>query len=377
MKRLFILAGCCLDVLCAAQAQQPHNVAGYAPKTNTMTVLHYGYGNTLESITVAGESQTTIKVASNGQPKSISNERATVEFTFAGTSNVTVSQTVQGVTTSKKVPVSSDYVLQFRKKYAEAKAALAGAIDKADKFLENGGASLVGGLIGTIGDAVSDPGAAINICFQQALDAAQKTDNPIIPIDCLKGLVEATKAHDSVKDRVKGEAVDYIFSNYKEWRDGWADFVYKGAVEFDNLLQANNKKKHEERVAKVKEMIDSGMTPEEAAQAVEEEEFPKLDTEDNVLNYISSHGHKRPDAIHVNIYKYFLNMPYYYELVWDKDKKTYLKKNVCEPLIIDYDRELDEPYCDLTLWYWSSKDMPPHIKIPLKKGHVPGVWKSK
>ena len=39
----------------AAMAQPPHNVVGYNKDSNTLTTVHYGYGNSVDNITVAGE----------------------------------------------------------------------------------------------------------------------------------------------------------------------------------------------------------------------------------------------------------------------------------------------------------------------------------
>ena len=44
----------------AVTAQPPHNVVGYNKDNNTLTTVHYGYGNSVDNITVAGEVQTTI-----------------------------------------------------------------------------------------------------------------------------------------------------------------------------------------------------------------------------------------------------------------------------------------------------------------------------
>ena len=266
MKRC-IISLCLLATFPVVKAQQPHTVVGYTPKSNTVTAMHFGYGNSLESITIAGKTLTTIKVSGNGQPKSISNEFATVDFSFAGTSNVNVTQTVNGETKTTKVPMNSEQVLQFRKDFASEKSSLGGLVDKADKLLENGGASLIGNIINTITDGLDNP---INACFQQALDAAKNTKNPIIPIDCLEALVEVTKSHESAGDAIKGKAVDYIFDNYKEWRDGWSDLVYEGLKELDKKFQAENKKKQQDRLELAKKLLASGLSLDEAAKLIDD-----------------------------------------------------------------------------------------------------------
>ncbi|MBQ9678379.1 MAG: hypothetical protein IJV44_09620 [Prevotella sp.] len=367
MKRS-IISLCLLTTFSVVKAQQPHNVVGYTPSSNTITTLHYGYGNSLESITIAGKTQTTIKVSGNGQPKSISNEFATIEYSFAGTSNVNVTQTVNGETKTSKVPMNSDRVLQFRKDFTSTKNALAGVVDKADKFLENGGASLIGNIISTINDGLDNP---INVCFQQALDAAKNTKDPIIPIDCLEALVKATKSHESAGDEIKGKAVDYIFENYKEWRDGWSDLVYKGLMEIDKLQQAKNKQKQNERPEQAKRLQDNDTANEDG----NDETSPILDTPKDVTDYVTGQfpdrGGRLPDAIWVNYYKYFLGTPFSYMMKLNKDKKTYRYEDVSEATKLDYDRELDDPYCYMVIWYWDSKEKGIERTIPLKKGHVP------
>lgn len=118
MKRNIMITFCLTMVCAVGWAQMPHNEVGYCPKSNTVTTMHYGRGNVLESITVSGKTTTTIRVAPNGQPKQISNELATVDYTFAGASNVNVTQTVNGQTKTQKVAMDSKYVLDFRAAYS-------------------------------------------------------------------------------------------------------------------------------------------------------------------------------------------------------------------------------------------------------------------
>ena len=408
MKRC-IISLCLLATFPVVKAQQPHTVVGYTPKSNTVTAMHFGYGNSLESITIAGKTLTTIKVSGNGQPKSISNEFATVDFSFAGTSNVNVTQTVNGETKTTKVPMNSEQVLQFRKDFASEKSSLGGLVDKADKFLENGGASLIGNIINTITDGLDNP---INACFQQALDAAKNTKNPIIPIDCLEALVEVTKSHESAGDAIKGKAVDYIFDNYKEWRDGWSDLVHKGMVEINKRLQAENKKKNQDKVKLAQMLLSNGASLDEVSKIMEDisnngnltmttkpntlpeqdnyenktktkdlnndtiaYKGPILDTPDAVVNYVKGkfpeRGGRLPDAIWVNFHKTLLGVPFSYMLKLNKDKKTYSIEDINESFSPDYDRELDNPSCYMVIWYWDSKDKGIEVTIPLAKGHVP------
>lgn len=400
----------CLMVACATGwAQLPHSDVVYSPKTNTVTTMHFGGGNTLESITISGKTHTTIRVAPNGQPKQISNELATVDYTFAGTGSVNVTQTVNGQTKTQKVAMNSQDVLNFRTLYKDAVKVMGDAVDAADKFLEKGGASLIGNLLNTINNGIENP---INACFQQALDAAKQTDKSIIPINCLEALVEATKFHDeaSLKDDLKGQAADYIFQNYSEWRDGLGDAIFKGLMAIDKQMQADNKKEQQNRLELTKALLNNGISLEDAASIVDtainsgdvylpanvklpgdnnSKDKEKKDAEhgqivdgklvnpqtpQDFINYAKTiakaHGGKLPDAIDVNYYKYFMGMPFSYVLKLNKDKKTYTIDNVLEPTVISYDKELDKPYCGITIWYY-SKVGHEHIDIPLEKGHVP------
>ncbi len=241
---------------------QPHTVVGYTPASNTLTALHYGTGNVLEKITVAGQTQTTIVVNSNGQPKRISNEFATLDYTFAGTSKVTVTQTVNGETKTSVVPMNSDQVLKHRKDFADQTGILKGA-SKADDYLRNGGAKLVGDILTKINDAIPNP---INICFQQALNAARNTKNPIIPIDHLEALVEASE----LVDKAKAKAIDYIFNQYPEWTDKWSDFVYNAMMKLDADMNAANRQRSEDRLALAQQLLSDGANPNDIAKLIGE-----------------------------------------------------------------------------------------------------------
>lgn len=409
MKRNVILTLCLAAVSTAGWAQKPHSDVVYSPETNTVTTMHFGGGNTLESITISGKTHTTIRVAPNGQPKQISNEFATVDYTFAGTGSVNVVQTVNGQTKTQKVATNSQSVLNFRSLYKDALNAMGDAVNAADKFLEKGGASLIGNLLNTINNGIENP---INACFEQALEAAKKTDKSIIPINCLEALVEATKFHDeaSLKDELKGQATDYIFQNYGEWRDGLGDAIFKGLMAIDKQMQANNKKEQQDRLELTKALLGNGVSLEDAAKIVDtamnsgdvylpenvklpgnnnskdkekinadhgkivDGELVNPQTPQDFINYAhtiaKSHGGKLPDAIDVNYYKYFMGMPFSYVLKLNKDKKTYKIDNVSEPFVIDYDKELEKPYCGITIWYYSNVGHE-QKEIPLKKGNVP------
>lgn len=414
-----IITLCTLVLTCiTCQAQDPYTVVGYSPKTNTLTTMHYGRGNTLETITVSGETQTTIRVSSNGQPKQISNEFATLDYQFAGTSKVTVTQTVNGETQVQSVPMNSDYVLKFRAAFATTKKNFFDAVDKADKFLENGGAKLVGGLVGAINDGLKNP---IGMCFGQALDAAQKTDNPIIPINSLQALALATREYEGVKDEIQGAAVNYIFDNYKEWRDGWGDFIYNLQMEKDKKQQAENKQKNEWRLNLSKLLLGAGHTPEEVTKALNdakkptgsdakkpanpdtkpsadtskpsteaskpsgekqpgnddkpltEEDISKLltpKTPQDIINFANllakNNNGKKPLGFNVTYYKYFMGGGGGFDMWIKKDKSGYEVTAVYEGVYIDYDKVLEKPYCRIVVWWDRLNKTYDTYEIPMK-----------
>ena len=414
-----ILTLCALVMGCiTCQAQDPYTVVGYSPKTNPLTTMHYGRGNTLETITVSGETQTTIRVSPNGQPKQISNEFATLDYQFAGTSKVTVTQTVNGETQVQSVPMNSDYVLKFRAAFATTKKNFFDAVDKADKFLENGGAKLVGGLVGAINDGLKNP---IGMCFGQALDAAQKTDNPIIPINSLQALALATREYEGVKDEIQGAAVNYIFDNYKEWRDGWGDFIYNLQMEKDKKQQAENKQKNEWRLNLSKLLLGAGHTPEEVTKALNdakkptgsdakkpanpdtkpsadtskpsteaskpsaekqpgnddkpltEEDISKLltpKTPQDIINFANllakNNNGKKPLGFNVTYYKYFMGGGGGFDMWLKKDKSGYEVTAVYEGVYIDYDKVLEKPYCRIVVWWDRLNKTYDTYEIPMK-----------
>lgn len=414
-----IITLCALVMGCiTCQAQDPYTVVGYSPKTNTLTTMHYGRGNTLETITVSGETQTTIRVSPNGQPKQISNEFATLDYQFAGTSKVTVTQTVNGETQVQSVPMNSDYVLKFRAAFATTKKNFFDAVDKADKFLENGGAKLVGGLVGAINDGLKNP---IGMCFGQALDAAQKTDNPIIPINSLQALALATREYEGVKDEIQGAAVNYIFDNYKEWRDGWGDFIYNLLIEKDKKQQAENKQKNEWRLNLSKLLLGAGHTPEEVTKALNdakkptgsdakkpanpdtkpsadtskpsteaskpsaekqlgnddkpltEEDISKLltpKTPQDIINFANllakNNNGKKPLGFNVTYYKYFMGGGGGFDMWIKKDKSGYEVTAVYEGVYIDYDKVLEKPYCRIVVWWDRLNKTYDTYEIPMK-----------
>ena len=103
MKRKLTLTLCLLAASIAMLAQQPHKEVGYDKSTNMLTTVAYGYGNSVDQIIFKGKDQTSIKVNNYGFPTEMVNSLTTVEFQYAGTSSVTVTQTVNG---EKKIEVA-------------------------------------------------------------------------------------------------------------------------------------------------------------------------------------------------------------------------------------------------------------------------------
>lgn len=426
MKRNILIPMFCLLGTLSLQAQiaPAHTDVAYNSGNNTVTALHYGRGNTLESITVTGKTQTTIQLSPNGQPKSISNEYATIEYTFAGTSNVTAHQTVNGKTKTEKVPMNSESVLYFRKQWANLKNKAVEYAGKADKFLEGGGIELVGGIVKAINGGLA---GSIGVCFDQALEAGKKTDNPIISINTLENLQKASNIHLSLKDAAGDAATEWFFKNYRELRDGWSDMVYNDMMTKDRHQRENNRKEQSWRMELATLLLEAGHTPEEVGDILRkgggkpdneskpddrtkpgndtkpgDETKPGNDTKpgDNadkkkddekrrdygnlvnpqtpqdIIDYVNlrkgREGGKLPLRVNVFYEPYLLSSGLCYDLVLNKDKKTYSVKLVNEALKIDYDKELDEPTCRIVLWYARPFDKgTDEIVIKMKKGQVP------
>lgn len=411
MKRNIILTFC-LTAACAAgwaQLAPAHTDVAYNPGNNTVTALHYGRGNTLESITVTGKTQTTIQLSSNGQPKSISNEYATIEYTFAGTSNVTVDQTVNGQTKTEKVAMNSESVLNFRKQWAQLKEKAFEYAGKADKFLDGGGIELVGGLVKAINGGLA---GSIGVCFDQALQAGKKTEHPIIPINTLEDLQKASNIHLSLKDAAADAATEWFFNNYRDLRDGWSDLVYNEMMERDRQQRENNKKEQSWRLELATMLLEAGHTPEEVGEILSKGDGKPDDsdtkptdgtkpdndtnkekddkkaggygnlvnpqTPQDIIDYVNlrkgREGGKLPLRVNVFYEPYLLSTGLCYDLVLNKDKKTYSVKLVNEALKIDYDKELDEPTCRIVLWYARAfNKSTDEIVIKMKKGQVPST----
>ena len=143
MKRILTLTLCLLTVSIAMLAQKPHKEVGYDKSTNMLTTVAYGYGNSVDQIIFKGKDQTSIKVNNYGFPTEIVNSLTTMEFQYAGTSAVTVTQTVNGEKKTEKIPLDSKKVLSFREEYNKFKQDPS-LFDRVDNFLANGGAKKIG-----------------------------------------------------------------------------------------------------------------------------------------------------------------------------------------------------------------------------------------
>ena len=248
----------------AAMAQPPHNVVGYNKDNNTLTTVHYGYGNSVDNITVAGEVQTTISLNGQGMPTEVTNDYATMSLSWAGTQSVTVTQLVNGESRTDKLAMPDGAVTNYRAEYQQYKQNPS-TLDQIDQFLAGGGAKLVGGIIGSVIDMLENP---IGACFAHALEASKATENSIIPINGLQALEIASNLNKSVADRLKDAAVNSIFENYKEWTNDWSDLVYKWQLEKYRKLKADNREEQAWRLELTKTLLDNGKTIDEAVEMI-------------------------------------------------------------------------------------------------------------
>ena len=263
-KKHFILLLALLTAQSVVMAQQPHNETGYNTKDNSMTSIRYGYGNTVERIIHSGKDQTSITVNSYGMPTEITNSMATVGLQYAGTSSVTVTQTVNGETKTSRVPLDSKQVLDYRAEYNKFKQNPS-AFDKVDKFLAGGGAKMIGSVVDLITDKLENP---IGACFEEALKAAQQTDNPIIPVSTLEALSTLTNLDFNPIDKLKEMFGKAVFDGYADWTQSLSDFIYKREMEKYNRQKEENRKKYEWRNHVGQLLLSDGSTAEEVAAAL-------------------------------------------------------------------------------------------------------------
>ena len=263
MKRKTITFFVLLTFSLAAMAQSQQNVVGYNKENNTLTTVHYSYGN-VDKINVAGRGVTSITLSGQGLPTEMTNDYATMSFSWAGTRSVTVTQTINGQTKTDQLNMKDGVVTNYRNEYLKYKQNPS-AIDKIDHFLAGGGAKLVGGIIGTVIDMLENP---IGGCFDQALEAGKANEKSIIPINDLQALQIASNLNKSAADRIKDAAVNAIFENYKDWTNEWSDMVYKWQLEKYRQQKADNRISQEWRLGVATALLDKGKSLEEVSQKI-------------------------------------------------------------------------------------------------------------
>ena len=260
MKRNVILTLCLTMVFAVGWAQPPHKEAGYDKSSNMLTTVAYGYGNSVDQVVFAGKDQTSIKVNNYGFPTEIVNSVSTVDFQYAGTSSVTVTQTVNGEKKTEKVSLNSDKVLSFREEYNKFKQNPS-LFDKIDGFLSNGGAKMIGNVLDLIS---KDYDGSISLCFEEALNAAKKTDNPIIPISTLQQWKD-------LADKIKIPSLkDFVFDNYDNISETVADYIYKWEMEKYKEQKEANRTKTEERLELGRKLLEQGHSPDELSQLIDQ-----------------------------------------------------------------------------------------------------------
>jgi len=412
-----------------AVAQQPHNEVAFDKSNNSLTTVHYGYGNSVEAITHTGQDQTTIKVNNYGMPTEITNSLATVAFQYAGTSSVKVTQTVNGQTKTSNVPLDSKEVLNYREEYKKFNQTPS-LIDKADQFLAGGGAKMIGGVVDLITEKLDNP---IGACFQEALNAAKQTENPIIPISTLEALNNVANLELNPISYLTDMLKSGIFDNYKDWTQAVSDLIYKYQMEKYKKQKESNGKENAARIALTNTLMANGVSMEDAANAVnnyyssttepstsakpkvnkpnkekpekgkndveepdkgkpgmgepdkeknegdepgeDDSKEPKvllnLDSPDGVLNYIGNLINQKnrgiPQTINVSYNRYTIWDPVSYDLKWNEKEQKYD--------ILDYTKYangaqpigavLDNPFVFLIIW-WGGIDSE-ELRIPIAK----------
>lgn len=246
-------------------AQPPHKGVGYDATSNVLTTVAYGYGNSVDQVIVTGKDQTSIKINSNGFPTEIVNSVANFDFQYAGTSSVTVTQTINGEKKVDKVALNSDQVLNFRAEYNKFKQNPS-LFDKVDNFFSSGCAKKLAEAIDII---TVDKTIPIKICFNEAIRAAQQTSNPIIPISSLQQLKDLAE---------KMDVLDQLLDNYNNITEGVADFVYKREMEMYKEQKEMNRTKTEQRLELAKKLLEGGHSPDELSGLIDQALHPQTGT---------------------------------------------------------------------------------------------------
>ena len=262
MKRIAILTSFLTMALAIVWAQPPHKEVGYDASSNVLTTVSYGYGNSVDQIIFKGKDQTSVKVNNYGFPTEIVNGVTNVDFQYAGTSSVTVTQTVNGEKRVDKVALNSDQVINFREEYNKFKQNPS-LFDKVDNFFSSGCAKKWAEAIDLI---TRDKKIPIMICIDEALRAAQQTTNPIIPVSTIQ----------QVKDLAeKLDLVDFALDNYNNVSQSVADFVYKREMEIYKEQKDMNRTKTEQRLELAKKLLKEGHSPDELSGLIEQALHPQ------------------------------------------------------------------------------------------------------
>ncbi|MBR0046484.1 MAG: hypothetical protein IJP75_06325 [Bacteroidaceae bacterium] len=414
MKEKHLKMTLALLTICSSMlAQPPHSQVGYDKSSNTLTTLHYSYGNRVESIIYTGQDQTTISVNSNGMPTEITNSLATVSFSYAGTRSVTVTQTVNGQTKTDRLSLDSDKVLSYREEYNRFNQNPS-VVDKIDIFLAGGGAKMIGNVLSLVTDKLKNP---IGACFEEALKAAKKTDRSIININSLEALNEASNFSVNIGDHAQNALTNVVFNKYGEWTQTWSDMVYNFQMQQYHEQKASNQMEKEWRVSMAATLMANGKTLEEAAQAIakadqkrrglqpskpasgiqmgkggnraknndeqgnigtdgdkdkkddEDNGLPDFDKPDGIISYIKMLANEKhrglPHTVNVQYNRYTLWDPLAYNFKLNPDKRTYS--------VEDYSKYagdahalgalLEKPFVHLIIW-WGAESEEKKIPIP-------------
>lgn len=400
-----------LGICTAMQAQPPHNQVGYDTSNNTLTTVHYGYGNKVEQIIYFGQDQTTISVNNVGMPTEITNSLATVSFSYAGTSAVTVTQTVNGQTKTDRLSIDSPKVINYRAEFNKFNQDLF-TVGKIDYFLAGGGAKMIGGVVDALTDKLENP---IGACFSEALEAAKKTDNPIIPISTLDAMSKMTNLTFNPLDIMQNMLTSAVFENYTDWTQEVSDFVYKYQMEQYHKQKADNRMENEWRVSIAATLLANGKTQEEAARAIardaqrrsgaqtskpapgkpngkgdtqakndgdkgnkggnekpedddDDDKLPDFEKPEGIISYVKMLANEKhsglPHTINVQYNRYSLWDPLAYNIKLNADKKTYTVEDYskyagdAQPL----GDVLEKPFVHLIIW-WGAKSEEKRIPI--------------
>lgn len=266
MNRKLIMTLCLLTASIAMLAQQPHKEVGYDKSSNMLTTVAFGYGNSVDQIIFKGKDQTSIKVNNYGFPTEIVNSLTNVNFQYAGTSSVTVTQTVNGEQKTEKVSLDSEKVLSFREEYNKFKQNPS-TFDKIDNFLANGGAQKIGNAFDLLGLGTK---FTVGICIDEAIKAAKQTDNPIISIDNLQKLKDLSKWIPDWDD--------LVFDNYNKITEGVADFIYNREMDIYNQQKDANRMKTEKRLELGKMLLEEGHSTDELSRLIDQALHPQPNT---------------------------------------------------------------------------------------------------